>query len=61
MGLEMKGMCEKCQRIISGNAYICIHECTFCEECANEMSCICPNCIGELVKRPKPNGSCPIS
>ncbi|YCA45653.1 DUF1272 domain-containing protein [Bacillus sp. JZ8] len=34
-------------------AYICVHECTFCPDCTNNMNYICPNCGGELVKRPR--------
>jgi len=33
-------------------AYICSYECTFCPECTNEMKARCPNCGGELVRRP---------
>lgn len=55
MALEYKTSCEKC--IISLNmqseACICSYECTFCEACATEMEFNCPNCKGELVKRPK--------
>ncbi|WP_226670364.1 DUF1272 domain-containing protein [Metabacillus litoralis] len=62
MGLEMKGACEKCQANVDLIAYICVHECTFCENCTNDMSNICPNCSGELVKRPKPaKYMCPMS
>jgi hypothetical protein len=31
-----------------------VHECTFCTECAESMQQVCPNCGGELVKRPRP-------
>ncbi|MCI0716133.1 MAG: DUF1272 domain-containing protein [Chlorobi bacterium] len=53
---KMKTKCEKCSRELklSSYAYICIHECTFCAECAREMNYICPNCMGELRKRAKP-------
>ncbi|WKA50801.1 DUF1272 domain-containing protein [Planococcus liqunii] len=60
MGLEMKNSCEKCSGHIETEAYICVHECTFCQECTIRMFNICPNCNGELVRRPKPNGACPI-
>ena len=54
MALEMKGSCEKCNVDLQadGNAYICSHECTFCTDCKEEMNGVCPNCSGELVKRP---------
>lgn len=48
----MKSTCEKCEKAITGDAFICLYECTFCLECTFEMSYICPNCSGELVKRP---------
>jgi hypothetical protein len=31
---------------------ICSHECTFCLACAGATRMICPNCGGELVRRP---------
>ncbi|TXC91094.1 DUF1272 domain-containing protein [Metabacillus litoralis] len=53
MGLEMKNICEKFHDSIRDDAYICVHECTFCHDCTKKMIFICPNCKGELVKRPK--------
>ncbi len=55
MALEYKFSCEKCNISLNmqSEARICSYECTFCESCATEMACICPNCQGELVKRPK--------
>ena len=52
--LKMKTSCEKCQAATEQTslAYICSFECTFCEPCARSMSSICPNCSGQLVKRP---------
>ncbi|TDL76164.1 DUF1272 domain-containing protein [Peribacillus frigoritolerans] len=61
MGLEMKTVCEKCEGELKGNAYICVNECTFCEDCTIEMLKVCPNCSGELVRRPEKAGYCPIS
>lgn len=57
MALEYKTSCEKCNILLNmqSEACICSYECTFCESCATEMACICPNCQGELVKRPKRN------
>jgi uncharacterized protein len=60
MGLEMKTKCEKCEKKVQDDAYICVHECTFCYKCTNDMSNICPNCSGELVRRPKHAASCPL-
>jgi hypothetical protein len=53
--LEMKATCEKCQRDLpptSTDACICSFECTFCVSCADEMEGRCPNCGGELLRRP---------
>src|ERR1044071_5406265 len=55
MSLEMKGTCEKCGRQLdkTDEAYICSYECTFCVDCTQAMAAICPNCGGELVRRPR--------
>lgn len=62
MALEMKPVCEKCGRTLaaSDDAYICVYECTFCEKCTESISAICPNCGGELVRRPKPGKNPPL-
>ncbi len=54
MALEMKKECEKCRQALPANGMtmICSYECTFCQKCAGEMKNVCPNCGGELVKRP---------
>ena len=54
MALEMKDDCEKCGARLSpaGVAYICSHECTFCAACSRGMQDVCPNCGGELARRP---------
>ncbi|MBV8423786.1 MAG: DUF1272 domain-containing protein [Candidatus Eremiobacteraeota bacterium] len=54
MALEMRPACERCERALAhgDEAYICSYECTFCPECTNEMKARCPNCGGELVRRP---------
>lgn len=55
--LVLKPNCEKCKKKLphtSDVAYICSYECTFCEECTkNSLNFICPNCQGNLEKRPK--------
>jgi hypothetical protein len=53
--LEMRGSCEKCQAPLEhgGTAFICSFECTFCQACAAAMAQSCPNCGGELVRRPR--------
>jgi hypothetical protein len=55
MALEMKAVCEKCGRplVAEGEAYICSYECTFCPSCTEQMHAVCPNCGGELVRRPR--------
>jgi hypothetical protein len=55
MSLEMKSVCEKCLRALgpADEAQICSFECTFCPECARELRGDCPNCGGELVRRPR--------
>ncbi len=55
MPLEMRSQCEKCQRSLEHGdlAFICSFECTFCPGCAVTMGQRCPNCGGELVRRPR--------
>jgi hypothetical protein len=54
MALQMKEKCELCGRPLSHSdeAYICSYECTFCRECAQGRHHVCPNCQGELLRRP---------
>ena len=58
MALEMKGACEKCGASLAaeGEAHICSYECTFCGSCTEAMDGTCPNCGGELVRRPRRAG-----
>jgi hypothetical protein len=58
MALEMRSQCEKCQLSLSptGEAFICTFECTFCAGCTAQMKNTCPNCSGELVRRPRKKG-----
>ena len=59
MSLQLKDECEKCSTALaadSARAHICSFECTFCDVCAGEMSFVCPNCGGELVRRPRRRG-----
>jgi uncharacterized protein len=55
MSLEMRGRCEKCQAAVGHDdlVFICSYECTFCPTCTMEMGQRCPNCDGELVRRPR--------
>lgn len=55
--LEMRPGCECCDIDLppdSTEVRICTFECTFCAHCADtKLNNICPNCGGELVKRPR--------
>jgi len=53
--LEMRTACERCGAPLANDAvaYICSHECTWCGKCAAELSNVCPNCGGEVVRRPR--------
>jgi uncharacterized protein len=55
--LKLRPNCECCDRDLPPNspdALICSFECTFCVNCATNRlpNGRCPNCGGELVKRP---------
>ncbi|HEX2093790.1 MAG TPA: DUF1272 domain-containing protein [Longimicrobiaceae bacterium] len=54
MALEMRDRCERCGRSLAPHhtAFICSYECTFCPACTEALREICPNCGGELVRRP---------
>ncbi|WP_323148402.1 DUF1272 domain-containing protein [Pseudomonas oryzihabitans] len=55
--LEMRTSCEHCAKALpmeSEDAVICSYECTFCVACATgPLQEQCPNCRGELVRRPR--------
>ena len=55
MMLEMRTVCERCGAPLvgDGEAFICSYECTFCPTCAEALRATCPNCSGELVRRPR--------
>ena len=53
--LALKPSCECCDRDLPPalrDAMICSFECTFCAACSDKLGGICPNCSGELVRRP---------
>ncbi len=54
--LQLRPNCECCDRDLppdSAEAMICTFECTFCATCADKtLRGVCPNCGGELVRRP---------
>lgn len=53
--MEMRTHCESCGQTLTpdGLAYICSYECTYCPTCADRQGLRCPNCQGELVRRPR--------
>jgi hypothetical protein len=55
MALELRIACERCGAALDhgADAEICSYECTFCRACAESMEHVCPNCGGELVRRPR--------
>lgn len=59
MALEMRAACERCGAGLAADAeaFICTYECTFCPSCVREMKAVCPNCGGELVRRPRAKNS----
>ena len=54
--LELRPVCENCGKKLpndSTEAMICTFECTFCNECVNQLlHNVCPNCGGGFEKRP---------
>lgn len=54
--LELRPNCECCDKDLppdSPEAFICSFECTFCRDCMTaRLHGRCPNCGGELVRRP---------
>jgi hypothetical protein len=56
VALELRTSCERCRRaLVSADAaFICTFECTYCPDCTAELAEVCPNCGGELVRRPRP-------
>jgi hypothetical protein len=54
--LEMRTQCQRCATPLAPDAEvsICVFECTYCAPCTEELGAVCPNCSGELVRRPRP-------
>ncbi|MBP2171027.1 hypothetical protein J2125_004219 [Erwinia toletana] len=54
--LELRPNCERCDRDLPPDslaARICSFECTYCADCCDhQLQGACPNCGGELVRRP---------
>lgn len=55
--LDLSPDCQRCGRALAEDAidaYVCGFECTWCQRCADgPLKGICPNCGGELVRRPR--------
>ncbi|WP_420318444.1 DUF1272 domain-containing protein [Ekhidna sp.] len=53
--LEIRPTCENCNKSLppeSTDAMICTFECTFCRNCVDLLSQVCPNCGGGFEQRP---------
>jgi len=54
--LAIRPTCEHCDKPLpndSNEAMICTYECTFCQDCVeNVLENVCPNCGGGFEKRP---------
>ncbi len=52
--LTLKTACDHCAAALGGDAaaFICSLECTFCAPCNEQLGGICPNCGGDLQRRP---------
>jgi len=54
--IDIRPSCENCNTELLPNdpkARICAFECTFCEDCVNDiLHNVCPNCGGGFEKRP---------
>lgn len=58
--LQIRLTCENCDKALpndSSQAMICSYECTFCQDCVQDLLMnVCPNCGGGFEKRPtRPN------
>ena len=55
--LQLRPGCERCNTDLPADslaARICSFECTFCADCSDgALAGICPNCGGELLRRPR--------
>jgi len=54
--MELRRECGRCHVALTddGPAYLCALECTYCATCDRQLHGVCPNCSGELVRRPRP-------
>ena len=53
--MEFRRECGRCRTSLAeeSTAYWCASECTFCATCYRRLRFTCPNCSGELVRRPR--------
>jgi uncharacterized protein len=57
--MDNRPACERCNAPtpVTAVAFICSYECTWCEACAADFAFVCPNCGGELLRRPRRAGA----
>jgi len=53
--MERRAECGRCHAALTEDAaaYHCANDCTFCPTCYRRARFECPNCSGELVRRPR--------
>lgn len=53
--MEYRAECGRCRSplTVQSSAYHCGHDCTYCPTCVRQLKFTCPNCAGELVRRPR--------
>jgi hypothetical protein len=53
--MEFRLECGRCRTPLpeERSAYFCANECTVCPSCVRQLKFVCPNCQGELVRRPR--------
>ncbi|HYA54139.1 MAG TPA: GNAT family N-acetyltransferase [Thermoplasmata archaeon] len=54
--MERRSECGRCGTSLGedASAYVCAKDSTFCPTCYRRLRYLCPDCGGELVRRPKP-------
>jgi len=59
--MDYRRECGRCRAPLADeeSAYFCSRECTFCPRCYRQLRFVCPNCSGELVRRPRTGPSVP--
>jgi GNAT superfamily N-acetyltransferase len=51
--LTLHERCLRCETALAAGAYICSYECSYCPACATAAHWRCPNCGGDLQRRPQ--------